>query len=118
MTLRRWNTLISVSVFALVLAAGGSARAQWIVSDSSGYYPPIGQFGPGFGTFQGISPFGYGNFGAGGFAGSSQFIGFPLPGYGQAIGQTPLTTTSFQSISDNLTLVPAWRGSRHRIHRR
>ena len=37
MKLRRWNTLISVSVFALVLAAGGGARAHGYLHDGSGY---------------------------------------------------------------------------------
>ena len=43
--------------------------------------------------------------------GSSHFVGFPLPGYGRAIGRTPVTTTSFESVSDVVTLVPGWNGS-------
>ncbi len=118
MTSRPWSMMVSVLVFALVLAAGDSARAQWVVSGGSSY-PPIGQFGLGYGTVQGISPFGYGSFGAGVYDGSSHFVGFPLPGYGRAIGRTPVTTTSFESVSDVVTLVPGWNGSGgHRIHRR
>ena len=115
MTSHRFSTLVSVLVLALVLSTTGSTRAQWVVSGNSGY-PPAGEFGLGYGAVPGISPFG--SFGAGGYLGASHFVGFPLPGYGQAIGQRPLTTTSFQAASDIVTLVPAWNGSRHRVHRR
>ena len=117
MTSQRWSTVVTGLVFALVLATAGSAQAQWVVTSNPGY-PPVGQLGLGYGAVPGISPFGYGSFGAGGYLGSSHFVGFPVPGYGQAIGQRPLTTTSFQSASDVVTLVPAWNGSRHRIHHR
>ena len=36
MTSQRWSTLVSVLVFALVLATAGSARAQWGFPGTSG----------------------------------------------------------------------------------
>ncbi len=117
MTSQRWSTLVSAVVFALVLTTAGSARAQWVYPGTSSY-APVSQYGFGYGALQGISPYGYGSFGAGGYVGSSNFVGFPFPGYAGSIGQTPLTTTSFQSVRDVVTLVPLWSGSGHRVHRR
>jgi hypothetical protein len=117
MTSQRWSKLVSVFVFSLVLGTAGSARAQWGFPGTWGY-PPAGQFGLGYGAVPGISPFGYGSFGAGGYVGSSNFIGFPMPGYAQSIGQVPLTTTSFPSLSNTVTLVPGWGGSTHGVYRR
>ena len=76
-------------------------------------------FGVGYGTdaAYGISPFNYGSFPAAGFAGTSNFVGFPAPGYARSIGRRPITTTSFESVSDAVTLVPSWNGSSHRVHR-
>jgi len=118
MTSQRWCTLVSVLVFALVLATAGSARAQWGFPGTAGY-SGVSQFGLGYGAVQGISPFGYGygSFGATGYGGLSNFVGFPFPGYAQSIGQTPLTTASFQSFASGVTLVPSWNGSAHRVHR-
>ncbi len=119
MTSRRWNTLVSVLVLALVLATAGSARAQW---GFPGIYNQAGisQVGVPYGSWPayGGSPYGYGAFAGTGYAGPSNFIGFPQPGYSLSIGQRPLTTTSFQSVSDVVTLAPSWSGSAHRVHRR
>ena len=121
MTSQRWNTLVSVLVLALVLATAGSARAQWGFPGISGQ-PGVSPFGLGYGswTAYGTSPYdnGYGSFGGTGFVGSSNFVGFPLPGYGVSSGQVPLTTVSFPSFSNNVTLVPNWSGRAHRVHRR
>ena len=92
---QRWGKLISVLVFGLVLATAGSAQAQW-------GYPPVSQYG-----------LGYGSFGAGGYGVPGNFIGFPMHGYAQSLGQVPLTTTSLPSVSGAVTLVPAWSGSGH-----
>ena len=113
---QRWITLVSGLVFALVLATDGSARAQWGYPGTSGF-AAAGQFGVGYGAFPGISPVGYGPCGAGDCFGTSNFIGFPQYGYAASIGQTPLTTSSFQTFSEIVTLVPAWSGSPHRVHR-
>ena len=117
MTSQRWTTLVSGLVLTLALAAGSPARAQWGLPGAPDY-PPVGQFGLGSGVVQGISPFGFGSFGVGGHVGSFNFVGFPTPGYARAIGQRPHTTTSFQSVSDTVTLVPGWSGSGHRVRRR
>jgi hypothetical protein len=133
MTSQRWSRLVSVLVFALVLATTGSARAQWGFPIASGN-PAISEFGPGYGSGAGygFSPYGYGAFGAGGdlglsnfvgfpFLGSggpSNFIGFPAPGYRLSTGQRPQTTASFQSVSSAVSLVPGWSGSGRRVHRR
>jgi hypothetical protein len=111
MTSQRWSKLVSVFVFTLVLGTAGSARAQW-------GYPPAGQFGLGYGAVPGISPFGYSSFGAGGYVDSSNFIGFPMAGYAESLGQVPLTATSFPSFSNTVTLVPSWGGSTHGVYRR
>ena len=116
MTSQRWSKLVSVFVFALVLGTAGSARAQWGYPGAWGY-PPVSQFGLGYGAFPGISPYGDGSFGAGGYVGSSNFIGFPMPGYAESLGQVPLTTTSFPSLSEAVTLFPAGSGSGHRAYR-
>jgi hypothetical protein len=117
MTSQRWSTLVSGLVFALVLTTGDSTRAQWGYPGTSGF-AAAGQFGLGYGAVPGISPVGYGPYGAGDFFGTSNFIGFPQPGYAESIGQWPLTTTSFQTVSETVSLVPAWSGSPHRVHRR
>jgi hypothetical protein len=117
MASQRWSKLVSVFVFALVLGTAGSARAQWVFPGTWGY-PPASQFGLGYGAVPGIWPFDSGSFGAGGYVGSSNFIGFPMPGYAQSIGQVPLTTTLFPSLSNTVTLVPGWSGSVHRARRR
>jgi hypothetical protein len=111
MTSQRWSKFVSVFVFTLVLGTAGSARAQW-------GYPPASQFGLGYGAVPGISPFGYGSFGAGGYVDSSNFIGFPMAGYAESLGQVPLTATSFPSFSNTVTLVPSWGGSTHGVYRR
>jgi hypothetical protein len=111
MTSQRRNKLISVLVFGLVLATAGSARAQWV-------YPSIGPFGVGYGAVPGFSPFGYGPYGAGGYVGPGNFIGFPMAGYAESLGQVPQTTTSFPSMSGAMTLVPAWGGSGHGTYHR
>ena len=116
MTSQPWSKLVSVLVFGLVLATADSARAQWVLPGTWGY-PPASQFGLGYGAASGIAPFGYGSFGAGGYVDPSNFIGFPMPGYAQSIGQVPLTTTTFPSVSA-VTLVPAWGGSGHRAYHR
>ena len=41
----------------------------------------------------------------------------PCPGYARSIGRRPMTTTSYESVSDAVTLVPSWNGSSHRVHR-
>jgi hypothetical protein len=117
MTSQRWNRLVSVLVLGLVLATAGSARAQWGFPAIAGN-PGVSQFGLGYGTAQGISPYGFGSFAAAGNGGSSTFIGFPLPGYDLSICQRPQTTASLQSFSNAVTLVPSWSGSAHRVHRR
>ena len=122
MTSRNWSTFVSVLVFALVLATGGSARAQWGFPGISGS-PAVSQFGPGYGAVPGFSPFGYGagSFGGAGCCdGPSNFIGFPAFNYAASTGQRALTTTSYQSLSDTVSLVPAWNRSSsvRRIHRR
>jgi hypothetical protein len=117
---QRWRTFVSCLVFALVLATGGSARAQWGFSGISGS-PAVGPFGLGYGGVQGISSFDYGagSFGAAGCCGGpSNFIGFPAFNYAASTGQRALTTRSYQSLSDTVSLVPAWSGSVHRVHRR
>ena len=55
MTSQRWSTLVSVLVFALVLATAGSARAQWGFPGTSGY-PAVSQFGPGYGSGLAMEP--------------------------------------------------------------
>jgi hypothetical protein len=94
MTSQRGNKLISVLVFGLVLATAGSAQAQW------GY------------------PLGYGSYGAGGYGGAGSFIGFPMYGYAQSLGQVPQTATSFPSMSGAATLVPGWGGSGYGAYHR
>ena len=119
MTSQRWNILVSILVLALVLTTAGSARAQWGFPGISGQ-PGVSQFGLGYGswTAYGSSPSALGSFGATGYGGFSNFVGFPLPGYSVSIGQTPQTTASFQSFTNTVTLVPSWSGSAHRVHRR
>jgi hypothetical protein len=117
MTSQRWSTRVSVFVLALVLGTAGSARAQWGFPGTWGS-SPANQFGLGYGAFPGISPFGYGSFGPGGYVDSSNFIGFPMPGYAQSIGQVPLTTTSFPSLANTVTLIPGWGGGTRGVYRR
>jgi hypothetical protein len=119
MTSRPWNTLLSILVFALALATAGSARAQFGFGGTSSHSSDSA-FGWGYGTatVQGISPFDSGSFGAESYAGLGRIRGFPVPGYGRSIGRTPQTITSFQSVSDVVTLVPGWNRSAHRVHHR
>src|ERR1700679_3593914 len=117
MTSHRWSKLVSVFVFTLALGTAGSAQAQWGFPGPWGY-SPAGQFGLGYGAVPGISPFGYGLYGAGGYVGSSNFIGFPMAGYAESLGQVPQTTTSFPSLSNTVTLVPGWGGSTQGVYRR
>ena len=42
----------------------------------------------------------------------------PMAGYAQSLGQVPLTTTSFPSLSNTVTLVPGWGGSTYGVYRR
>ena len=117
---QRRSALVSGLVFALVLATGGSARAQWGFAGTSGSLA-FGPFGLGYGGVQGVSSFdcGAGSFGAAGCCnGPSNFIGFPAFGYAASTGQRALTTTSYQSLSNTVSLVPGWSGSVHRVHRR
>jgi hypothetical protein len=114
---QRWSKLVSVLVFGLVLATAGTARAQWGFPVAGGY-PAVSQFGVGYGAYPGISPFGYGSYGAGGYVGGGNFIGFPMPGYAESLGQVPLTTTAFPSLSDAVTLIPARSGSTYRAYHR
>ena len=107
--------------FGACTGAGHSrkCRAQW---GFPGIYNQAGisQVGVPYGSWPayGASPYGYGAFAGTGHAGPSNFIGFPQPGYSLSIGQRPLTTTSFQSVADVVTLAPSWGGSAHRLHRR
>jgi hypothetical protein len=122
MTSRRWSTFVSVSVFALVLMTADSARAQWAFPAISGN-GGVSQFGPGNGAIPGFSPFDYGavSVGAAGCCGSSSiFIGLPAFNYAASTGQRALTTRSYQSLSDTVSLVPGWNGSGsvHRIRHR
>lgn len=116
MTSQRLSTLVSGLVFALLLTTGGSAQAQWGFPGTSGF-ASAGQFGPGFGA-PSFSPAGYGPCGAGDCFGTSNFIGFPAPVYAASVGQTRLTNTSFQTVSEAVTLLPAWSGSPHRVRLR
>ncbi len=116
MTSQRLSTLASVLVFALVLTTGGSARAQWGFPGAWGF-ASAGQFGPGFGA-PAFSPVGYGPCGAGDRFGTSNFIGFPAPGYAASIGQRPLATTSFHTVSEAVSVVPGWSDSGYRVHHR
>jgi hypothetical protein len=116
MTLQCWSTVVSVLVFALVLATGESSSAQWGYPGTSGF-ASLGPVGPGYVGYPGISPVGDGPFGAGDCFGTSNFIGFPAFGYASSIGQRPITTTSVQTVSEAVTLLPGWSGSSHRVHR-
>lgn len=119
MTSHRWSILVSVLVFALVLATAGSAQAQF-GSRSIPIYPPAGQFGLGYGTGApygispygispyGVSPFASGTFGVPGYGGFGQFGVFPSPGYLRSIGRRPQTTTSFQPLYNAITSLPGW----------
>ncbi len=119
MTSQSWNTLVSVLVFALLLATAGSARAQWGFGGIS-VQPSVSSFGQGSGTaiVSGAAPFDYGSFGGVGYGGSGRVGAFPRLNSGLSTGPRRLTTTSFQSLSNVVTLVPAWSGSAHRVHRR
>jgi hypothetical protein len=145
MTSQRWSKLISVLVFSLVLATAGSAQAQWgyplgygsygaggyggagnfIGFPMYGYAQSLGQvpqttasYGLGYGGDPGYSGFGYGSYGAGGYGGAGNFIGFPMYGYAQSLGQVPQTATSFSSVSGAATLVPGWGGSGYGAYHR
>jgi hypothetical protein len=119
MTSQQWSRLVTVLVFSLVLATADSARAQWGFPGDSGQ-PGVSQFGLGSGSWTafGSSPYALGSFGAARYGGSSNFIGFPLPGYDLSIGQRPQTTFALQPAYDAVTSVPGWIGSAHRVHRR
>jgi hypothetical protein len=114
MTSQRWSTFVSGLVLTLALASGGPARAQW------GFPGTYGQFGQSYGTVTafGISPYDYGSFGGASFGGSigigaSQLSYFDL----RNGGPKPQATTSFQSVSNVITLVPGWGGPTHRVRR-
>jgi hypothetical protein len=101
MTSQRWNKLVSVSVFGLVLATADSAQAQWGYPLGYGSYGAGGYGVPsnfigfpmaGYAESSGQVPIGsYGSYGAGGYGVPSNFIGFPSYGYAQSSGQVPLT---------------------------
>jgi hypothetical protein len=108
----RWSVFVASFVFALFASANGSARAQWgfpVYTGASG----VNSFDLGYGPAAGFSPYDYGSssFGATGFGGTSNFIGFPAPGYSLATGQRRHTTNSLQSVSNTVTLVPGWNGT-------
>ncbi len=119
MTTRGWSRLFSILVFALALATTGNAQAQFACASNPGdsFGSSVG-WGYGIGTVHGFSPFDYGSFGAANYGGLGVIRGFPHPGYGRAIGRRPQTITSYQSVSDVVTLVPGWNGSAHRVRRR
>jgi hypothetical protein len=119
MTSQQWSRLVTVLVFSLVLATASSARAQWGFPGVSGQ-PGVSEFGLGSGSWTafGFSPYSLGSFGAAGYGGSSNFIGFPLPGYELSIGQRPQATFALQPAYDPITAVPGWSGRSHRVHRR
>jgi hypothetical protein len=116
---QRWSTLVSVLVFALVLATAGNARAQWGFPLTAGY-PSVSSFGHEneTGAAFGTSHFNYGSFGATAQGGFGQTSFAPNPNNALSIAQRPQATTSFQSVSNAVTLVPGWRGSARRVHRR
>jgi hypothetical protein len=132
-TTRRWSTFVSGLVLTMALASGGSARAQWGFPGNSG---PFGMgYGTGFasgfspydygssvgygtGIASGFSPYNTGSFGGLGYGGFGGIGYSPLPGYAQASGQVPQTTTSFQSAFDIVTTAPRWSGSTRRVRRR
>jgi hypothetical protein len=117
----RRSMFLTSCVFSLVVLSTCSAKAQWGLPDYPGA-PGVSPFGSGYGPTAGFSPFGYGSsaFGATGFGGTGNFIGFPAPGYSLATGQRRHTTNSLQSVANTVTLVPAWNGttSTHRIRHR
>jgi hypothetical protein len=117
MTSQRWGTQISASFFALVLAASGSASAQWSYPATTGY-PVVSQSSLQYGAFPGYSSVGSSSWGAGSGVGSNIFIGFPAPGYAQSLGEITLTTTSWPAVANSVALVPGWDGSGYRAHRR
>jgi hypothetical protein len=111
MRLYRWSMVVGSFVFVLSASANGSARAQWgfpVYLGASGVSP----YDPGIGPAAGFSPFDYGSssFGATGFGGASNFIGFPASGYSLATGQRRHTTNSLAPVSNTVTLVPGWNG--------
>ena len=119
MTSRRWVTVFSVVFLSLVMAAPGSARAQFGFPGLP-CPPSLSEVGLGFesGPVFGISPYGYDSFGVTGYGGFGGIGAFPLTGHGRSIGWTPQTTTSFQPLYDVITGVSSSRGRAHRIHRR
>jgi hypothetical protein len=120
MRAQRRNALASVLALTVVLATPSNARAQWGFPGISGQ-PGVSQLGLGYGswTAYGTSPYdnGYGSFTAAGYVGSSNFVGFPLPGFELSSGQVPLTTASFPTFSSDVTLVPGWSGSGQTVRR-
>ena len=97
----------------LALASGGPARAQWGFPLT---YSPFVQ-GYGIGTAHGISPDDYGSFGGVSFGGLGTIGKSPSANFDLHSGPWPLATTSFQSVSNVITLVPGWSGSTHRVRR-
>jgi hypothetical protein len=128
MTSQRWNKVVSILVFGLVLATAGSAQAQWGYPLGYGSYGAGGYGVPsnfigfpmaGYAESSGQVPIGsYGSYGAGGYGVPTNFIGFPSYGYAQSTGQVPLTSTSFSSVSGAASLVPGWGGSGHGTYHR
>jgi hypothetical protein len=113
MTSQRWRILISGLVLTLALASGGPARAQWGFPLT---YSPFVQ-GYGIGTAHGISPYDYGSFGGVSFGGLGTIGASPSANFDLRSGPRPQATTSFQSVSNAITLVPGWSGSTHRVRR-
>ena len=119
MTSPRWSTLVSGVVLTLALAVGGPARAQFFFDGPPCLpYPPVSDFGLGFGpgTDAGIWPPGYGSFAGASYGDLARIGAFPLPG--PSSYAWPRTTTSFQPIYSTITLLPGWNGSTHRVRRR
>ena len=114
MTSPRWSTLVSGFVLVLVLGSGRDARAQFGVAGMAGpaFGDPFGGasgygggFSPfGYGLYGGFSPYGYGTYGAG-YGG---FASFPMPGFAEALGVVPQTTTALPGLSSGVTAVPGW----------
>ena len=70
-----------------------------------GYGLGYGGYGLGYGGYgYGFSPYGYGSYGVG-YGG---FASFPMPGFAEALGVVPQTTTALPGLSYGVTAVPGW----------